>query len=170
MFPQVCTARQAVELFGKRGLDRSLKMSQNGRRDGGLVFTNGCFDLLHPGHHHLLNEARKLGGALCVGLNSDASIRALKGDDRPIVPSHLRAITLCDLRCVDAVVMFDDPTPIELIKLLEPDVLVKGDDYRGQVIVGQEEVIGWGGAVHFVEQLRGWSTTAILSKTTRGVA
>ena len=165
---KIMSLEGAVSFFGMPGLSRSVLMNQNGRGDGGLVFTNGCFDLLHPGHHHLLTEARAMGGALCVGLNSDASVRRLKGPDRPIVPQHLRAMCLADLKCVDAVVIFDEDTPIQLIQELKPDVLVKGDDHAPGSIVGADIVTSRGGRVVVVPRLRGWSTTDLEKRLSRG--
>ncbi len=133
----------------------------NGRR---VVFTNGCFDLLHPGHVRLLEQARALGDALVVGLNSDRSVRELKGDARPLVPEAGRAEVLAALETVDAVTIFDEPTPRELIAALEPDVLVKGGDWRPDEIVGREEVEAAGGRVVVVPTLEGYSTSALIAR------
>jgi D-beta-D-heptose 7-phosphate kinase / D-beta-D-heptose 1-phosphate adenosyltransferase len=129
-----------------------------------IVFTNGCFDLLHPGHVSLLHQARQLGDRLIVGLNTDASIRRLKGDQRPILPERDRAAILSALEDVDMVVFFDDDTPLHLIDCLKPDVLVKGADYRIEEVVGKAIVESYGGQVRLVEILKGHSTTAIASK------
>jgi len=134
---------------------------RNGRR---IVFTNGCFDLLHPGHVASLERARALGDALIVGLNSDASVRQLKGAGRPVLPEYERAEILVALECVDVVVIFDDLTPREVIAGLLPDVLVKGGDWPGNRIIGREEVEAAGGRVVSVPVVPGYSTTAILQK------
>jgi len=134
---------------------------RNGRR---VVFTNGCFDLLHPGHIETLEKARNLGDALIVGVNSDRSVRAMKGVGRPILPELERAEILAALECVDAVVIFDEPTPRETIAALLPDVLAKGGDWASDQIVGREEVEAAGGQVVLVPVVSGHSTTAILEK------
>lgn len=129
-----------------------------------VVFTNGCFDLLHPGHLRTLEAARKLGDVLIVGLNSDRGVRELKGPGRPILSEGERAEILAAFECVDAVVIFDDPTPRETIAALLPDVLVKGGDWAGDQIVGREEVEAAGGRVVSIPVAHGYSTTAILTK------
>jgi D-beta-D-heptose 7-phosphate kinase / D-beta-D-heptose 1-phosphate adenosyltransferase len=130
-----------------------------------IVFTNGVFDLLHPGHVAILQEARKLGDRLVVGLNSDASVKLLhKGDDRPLLDQRARQAMLGALRCVDGVALFDEPTPLELIALIQPDVLVKGEDYSGREVVGRETVEAGGGRVVLLPLLEGYSTTAILAR------
>ena len=135
------------------------------RQRGPVVFTNGVFDLLHIGHVALLEAARAEGGALIVGVNSDASVRRLgKGTDRPIVPGQERARLLAALTCVDCVVLFDEETPLALIKRLRPDVLVKGADYARAAIVGADQVEGWGGRVVRVPLVPGTSTTALLAR------
>ena len=135
------------------------------RQRGPVVFTNGVFDLLHVGHVALLEAARAEGGALVVGVNSDASVRRLgKGTDRPIVPGQERARLLAALTCVDCVVLFDEETPLALIKRLRPDVLVKGADYARAAIVGADQVEGWGGRVVRVPLVPGTSTTALLAR------
>ncbi len=127
-----------------------------------VVFTNGCFDLLHFGHHHLLNQARRLGDCLIVAVNSDASIRKLKGPGRPINSEEERMLMLSGLEAVDFVVLFEEDTPMRLLDLLRPDVLVKGSEYRDGVVVGREFVESYGGRVALVDQIEGISTTAIL--------
>ena len=127
-----------------------------------LVFTNGCFDLLHRGHVEHLAQARALGDALVVGLNSDASVRRLKGAGRPVVPGADRAAALAALRSVDAVTIFDEDTPLDLIGALLPDVLVKGGDYELDGIVGREAVEEAGGVVCVLPFLEGYSTTDVL--------
>lgn len=129
-----------------------------------IVFTNGCFDLLHPGHIHILNEAKDLGDRLIIGLNSDASVRRLKGPSRPILTEHDRASLLGSLDSVDLVLIFEEDTPEELIKNLEPDILVKGSDYRIQDVVGQEIVKSYGGQVQLIPIMHGYSTTNITKK------
>ncbi len=133
-------------------------------RDRTVVFTNGCFDLLHPGHIEFLAEARALGDALVVGLNSDASVRRLKGAGRPWVVEADRAAVLAGLRSVDAVTLFDEDTPLELISALLPDVLVKGGDYDLDSVVGREVVEGVGGDVRVLSFVERYSTTDILDR------
>lgn len=137
----------------------------SGRR---VVFTNGCFDILHAGHLVCLEQARRLGDSLIVGLNSDASVRANKGPERPVVGQDARAALLAGLACVDAVVIFDEPTPLELIRAIRPDVLVKGGDYRIDQIVGADLVQSMGGRVATVPLVPGLSTTSILSAARGG--
>jgi len=132
------------------------------------VFTNGCFDLLHPGHIQSLEQACALGDALIVGLNSDKSVRELKGPGRPVFPELERAEILAALECVDAVVIFDELTPRSLIAALLPDVLVKGGDWPSNQIVGREEVEAAGGRVVSIPVVPGYSTTAILEKIRQG--
>jgi len=136
------------------------------RRDEGLtiIFTNGCFDLLHIGHVTLLDEARREGDRLIVGINSDASVKRLKGPARPIVPEYARARVLAGLAAVDAVVVFDEPTPLELMIALRPDVIVKGGDYVGDEIVGAAEVRSWGGQVKIIPFVAGFSTTQLIAR------
>jgi rfaE bifunctional protein nucleotidyltransferase chain/domain len=155
----ILTLEQAILRFA-RG-------KHNGKR---IVFTNGCFDLLHPGHIRTLGAARKLGDALIVGLNSDASVRQLKGPGRPVLPEQERAEILAALECVDAVVIFNEPTPREIIAALLPDVLVKGGDWPGDQIVGREEVEAAGGRVVSVAVAPGYSTSALLQKIRNGAA
>jgi D-beta-D-heptose 7-phosphate kinase / D-beta-D-heptose 1-phosphate adenosyltransferase len=133
-----------------------------------VVFTNGCFDLLHPGHISLLYQARGLGDRLIVGLNTDASVRRLKGPQRPILAEGDRAAMLGALSCVDAVVLFDQDTPLELIGALKPDILVKGSDYKPEQVVGKDLVESYGGCVRLVEVLQGYSTTGLAEKITGG--
>jgi len=134
---------------------------RNGRR---VVFTNGCFDLLHPGHIETLEKARSLGDALVVGVNSDRSVREMKGPGRPILPERERAEILSAVECVDGVVIFDEPTPRETIAALLPDVLVKGGDWASDEIVGREEVETAGGKVVLIPVVADYSTTAIIDK------
>jgi D-beta-D-heptose 7-phosphate kinase/D-beta-D-heptose 1-phosphate adenosyltransferase len=135
-------------------------------RDAGktIVFTNGVFDLLHPGHLRYLQQARSLGDALILGLNSDRSVRANKGPSRPVNPQDERAEMLEALACVDAVVIFDEETPYNLILAIQPDVLVKGADWAENAIVGRDLVEQRGGKVVRVPVEQGYSTTAILAR------
>ena len=142
--------------------DAILKFGRAHRGDQRVVFTNGCFDLLHPGHVHTLEASRALGDALIVGMNSDASVRELKGEGRPVVSERERAEILAALECVDAVVIFNDLTPRETIAALLPDVLVKGGDWADDQIIGREEVEAAGGRVVSVPVVPSYSTTAIL--------
>ena len=137
------------------------RAARGGRR---VVFTNGCFDLLHPGHIRTLEQARSLGDALVVGLNGDASVRRLKGANRPLVDESERAELLASLEAVDFVVIFNEETPRELIAGLLPDVLVKGADWDSNEIVGREEVESAGGRVVSIALDPGYSTTRILEK------
>lgn len=139
-------------------------VGREGRGSRRIVFTNGCFDLLHPGHIRLLEEARSLGDVLIVAVNSDASVRRSKGPSRPTTPEAERAEVLAALDSVDFVVIFDEPTPRELIARLLPDVLVKGADWGANEIVGREEVEGAGGKVVSIALQPGYSTTSILQK------
>ena len=130
-----------------------------------LVFTNGCFDVLHRGHVTYLAQARALGASLIVGVNSDASVkRQGKGDDRPINAEQDRMMVLAALESVSLVVKFDEDTPLNLILASRPDILVKGGDWKPENIVGSKEVQGWGGAVHSIPFLHERSTTALLKK------
>ncbi len=135
-----------------------------GAQRGRVVFTNGVFDLLHPGHVDVLLGARREGDALVVGVNSDDSVRRLKGPSRPVRSSAERCYVLAALQMVDAVVQFEQDTPLELITTLRPDVLVKGGDYDEDSIVGAPEVIGWGGRVVVVPLTPGHSTTSIIAR------
>jgi rfaE bifunctional protein nucleotidyltransferase chain/domain len=132
-----------------------------GRR---VVFTNGVFDLLHPGHVKYLQAARAEGDALIVAANSDRSVRAIKGPSRPLTPEHERAEILAALACVDAVVIFDEDTPAVIVERLQPDVLVKGADWAADRIVGRDTVEARGGKVIRIELEPGWSTSRIVEK------
>jgi D-beta-D-heptose 7-phosphate kinase/D-beta-D-heptose 1-phosphate adenosyltransferase len=134
------------------------------RRAGRVVFTNGVFDLLHPGHVDVLVGARRCGDALVVGVNSDTSVRRIKGPERPVRAEAERAYVLAALAAVDAVVLFDQDTPLELVRHLRPDVLVKGGDYTPATIVGAPDVTAWGGSVVVVPLRPGQSTTSIIAK------
>jgi len=132
-----------------------------------VVFTNGCFDLLHPGHVDYLCRARDLGDYLVVGLNTDSSVQSLrKAPGRPVNRENARALVLAGLECVDAVVLFDEPTPYDLIRLIQPNILVKGDDYKVEEIVGHDIVTASGGKVITIPFLEGYSTTSIIKKIT----
>jgi rfaE bifunctional protein nucleotidyltransferase chain/domain len=135
---------------------------------GLVVFTNGVFDLLHSGHIDLLTAARKFGDRLIVGLNTDDSVRRLKGPSRPVRTEAERAYVVAALECVDAVTVFDEDTPLELVLAIRPDVLVKGGDYTPETIVGREEVESWGGRVHVVPLTAGQSTTRIIEALRAG--
>jgi len=143
----------------------SRRMARKGKR---LVFTNGCFDLMHPGHVRLLSRARRLGDALAVALNSDKSVRRLKGPQRPILKQKERAEILAALECVDFVVIFPEPTPQQIIRAVKPKVLVKGGDWSPSSIVGRDTVEGYGGEVRVIPLQRGFSTTAILRRILSG--
>ena len=138
---------------------------ESGRK---VVLTNGCFDLLHPGHLALLEAARAEGDVLVVAINSDRSVRRIKGEGRPAVPEAERAETLLALEAVDRVVVYDEPTPLEVVKALVPDVLVKGADWAEDAIVGREEVEAAGGRVVRVEMVPGRSTTSMLERIRKG--
>ena len=130
-----------------------------------VVFTNGCFDILHRGHVEYLAKAADMGDVLVVGLNTDASVKRLKGEGRPINNEEARALVLASLSFVDAVVLFGEDTPYELIKAIRPDVLVKGADYKPEEIVGFDIVSSYGGTVATVPMVEGYSTTEILRHT-----
>lgn len=130
-----------------------------------VVFTNGCFDILHLGHVDYLEKARALGDRLVLGLNSDASVqRQQKGPERPLQSEEARSRIMAALEFVDAVCIFDEDTPLDLIRAIRPDILVKGDDYSIDTIVGATEVIGWGGEVKTIPLVQGHSTTRIVQK------
>ena len=134
------------------------------RRGKNIVFTNGCFDLLHVGHVKYLQEARQLGDLLILGLNSDDSIRRLKGPNRPLIGEEERSHILAALNCIDYVVVFDEDTPLELISTLRPDVLVKGGNYTAEEVVGRDLVESYGGRVELIDFVDGKSTTNIINK------
>lgn len=129
-----------------------------------IVFTNGCFDLIHQGHVDYLAKAREKGDVLILGLNTDNSVHRLKGETRPIQDEQSRAMIIASLLCVDYVVLFDEDTPYELIKKVQPDVLVKGADYQVENIVGYDIVTAKGGKVETIEFLEGYSTSNIVNK------
>ena len=131
-----------------------------------LVFTNGCFDILHRGHTDYLARAASLGDFLVLGLNTDKSIRNIKGDSRPIMDEYSRAFVLASLMFVGVVILFDEDTPFELIKFIQPDILVKGSDYKEEDIVGADIVKAKGGSVITIDLVPGFSTTTIINKIT----
>jgi len=151
------TLEEAILRFGRE--------KRNGRK---VVFTNGCFDLLHSGHIRGFEMARQLGDVLIVGLNSDSSVRQLKGPTRPVIPEQERAEILSALEAVDGVIIFNELTPREVIAKLLPDVLAKGGDWPGDQIVGREEVEAAGGHVVSIPFVPGYSTTTILKKIWEG--
>jgi rfaE bifunctional protein nucleotidyltransferase chain/domain len=152
------------------GLDAGSRTTIERWRTAGerIVFTNGVFDLLHRGHVEYLEEARALGDRLVVGINSDASVRRLKGPERPIVPQLERAEVLASLACVDRVVVFEDDTPESLIESVRPDVLVKGGDWALDRIVGRAFVEARGGRVTTITLREGWSTTGLIARARAG--
>ncbi|HEX3121572.1 MAG TPA: D-glycero-beta-D-manno-heptose 1-phosphate adenylyltransferase [Candidatus Acidoferrum sp.] len=154
--PSVLTLDEAILRFGRE--------KRNGRR---VVFTNGCFDVLHPGHIKTLEQARSLGDALIVAINSDASVASLK-PGRPLIPENERAEILAALESVDAVVIYNELTPREIVSALLPDVLVKGGDWADNKIIGREEVEAAGGRVVSIPVVPGYSTTEILRKIREG--
>lgn len=155
-------AGRSDKILDRAGARARIEEAQRRRRR--VVFTNGCFDILHAGHLHCLEAARRLGDLLVVGLNSDASVRLNKGDSRPIIGEEHRAALLAALGCVDCVVLFDELTPEDLIRFLQPDVLVKGGDYDPATLAGADFVRGRGGQVVVIPLLEGLSTTAIVAR------
>jgi D-beta-D-heptose 7-phosphate kinase/D-beta-D-heptose 1-phosphate adenosyltransferase len=142
--------------------DLSAELAARRAEGARIVFTNGCFDLLHVGHVRYLRQAKRMGDLLLVGINSDASTRRLKGPSRPVQPERDRAEILAALECVDYVVSFDQDTPLALIERLKPDVLVKGADWPVAEIVGREVVEGTGGRVATISYVEGASTSALI--------
>jgi D-beta-D-heptose 7-phosphate kinase/D-beta-D-heptose 1-phosphate adenosyltransferase len=159
--PQIALHAEDKVVSREELVNRAALWKANGER---VVFTNGCFDLLHIGHITVLEEARRFGDRLIVAINSDASVRALKGPSRPIVGERERGRVLAALAAVDAVVVFDEPTPLEVIVAVRPDVIVKGGDYGLETIVGAGEVVSWGGQVKIVPLIEGFSTTRLIEK------
>ena len=139
----------------------ALKPSLKGKK---IVFTNGCFDILHLGHVQYLAQAKELGDLLVIGLNSDLSVKRLKGETRPVNPEHARALVLAALQFVDFVILFEEDTPFELIQKIIPDVLVKGGDYNKDQIVGADIVTSNGGEVVVLDFVDGFSTTQIINQ------
>ncbi len=145
-------------------LEELIKILPQIRKGKKVVFTNGCFDILHAGHVHYLNECKRLGGILVVGINSDNSVRRLKGPQRPIIPLEERAFVLSQLGSVDFVVPFEGDTPMELIEAIKPDVLVKGGDWPKERIVGREFVESYGGKVLTIPFKFDVSTSKIIER------
>ncbi|MEN6464921.1 MAG: D-glycero-beta-D-manno-heptose 1-phosphate adenylyltransferase [Syntrophaceae bacterium] len=144
--------------------DLKLKIDAAKKAGKKVIFTNGCFDIIHAGHTHYLAKARDLGDILIVGVNSDASVRGIKGEKRPLVPEDERAEVIAALGCVDFVVIFEEPDPQALVDLLRPDVLVKGGDWREEDVIGRESVASWGGKVVIIPHKKGLSTTNIVER------
>jgi len=153
------TARRLLSAQEAAALARTVQA-----RGGHVVFTNGVFDLLHPGHVRYLRDARALGDALIAGINSDRSVRAIKGPERPINTEHERAEVLLALDCVDAAVVFDEGTPLQIITAIQPDILVKGADWDADAIVGRDVVEARGGRVVRIALAPGFSTTDLIGK------
>ena len=148
------TLDKAVELF-----DPTFRINKT------IVFTNGCFDVLHRGHIYYLSRARELGDLLVVGLNTDGSVSKLKGPGRPVNDQQARAEVLGALAFVDYIILFSEETPLKLISTVKPDILIKGGDYRKEDIVGYREIISMGGRVETIPLLEGYSTSSILDKS-----
>ena len=135
------------------------------------VFTNGCYDIIHAGHVRFLQQCKELGDFLVVGINSDESIRSLgKGDDRPIITEAQRVEVLAAIRYVDRIFIFENPTPLKLIQMIKPDILVKGKDWEDKEVVGQEFVESYGGRLELIELLNGISTTEIINRIRGGMS
>ena len=148
------------KILNRESLEEKLNLW---RKDGKtIVFSNGCFDILHRGHVEYLSKAADLGDILIIGLNTDASVKRIKGPSRPVNDEKARAVVLAALEFVDAIMFFDEDTPYNLIKNIQPDVLVKGKDYKAEDIVGYDIVINKGGKVETIELVEGFSTTNIL--------
>lgn len=146
------------------GKDLETKLSEWRSTGKTMVFTNGCFDILHRGHVEYLAQASDLGDVLVVGLNTDASVKRLKGESRPVNDEQSRALLLSALQFVDAVVLFGEDTPYELIRQVQPDILVKGNDYKPEEIVGYDIVTARGGKVLTIDLVEGFSTTNIIRR------
>ncbi len=160
------THSSAGKVIGRQEAARWVRELQD--RGLRVVFTNGCFDLIHPGHVDYLEEARTLGDVLIVAVNTDASVRRLdKGTGRPVNPERDRARVLAALAAVDRVVLFDEDTPSEILTELQPDVLVKGGDYRAEDVVGREGILARGGEVKVLPFREGYSTTRLLERLRR---
>jgi rfaE bifunctional protein nucleotidyltransferase chain/domain len=146
-------------------LEKALTVINSWRKKGvKIAFTNGCFDIIHLGHLDYLEQSKALGDKLIVGLNTDHSVKLLKGPGRPINSEHARARMLAALAFVDVVITFDEETPLELIKQVKPDILIKGNDYSIENIVGSDFVLGIGGEVKTINLLEGYSTTGLIEK------
>jgi D-beta-D-heptose 7-phosphate kinase/D-beta-D-heptose 1-phosphate adenosyltransferase len=140
------------------------KIDQLRKEGKKIVFTNGCFDILHAGHTRYLREAKRSGDILILALNSDESVRTLKGDKRPLIPEAERADVVASLESVDFVTIFHELTPLALIEFLKPDVLIKGGDWEEENVVGRESLKRWGGRVVIIPEIKGSSTTNIIEK------
>src|SRR5512137_635626 len=150
------------KILGRKALQNKLEeLRKKGKK---IAFTNGCFDILHVGHVRYLGEARRMGDLLILALNSDRSVRAIKGEKRPLVPERERAEVVASLAAVDYVTLFDETTPLRLIEYLRPDCLVKGGDWKEEAVVGGDAVRSWGGRVVLVPVVEGASTTNIVEK------
>ena len=152
------------KILSGRELDRWLSVARFKRKK--LVFTNGCFDVLHKGHVQYLTKASEMGDLLLIGLNTDESVRKIKGPARPYLDQGARALILASLGFVSAVVLFNEETPYNLIKKVQPDILVKGGDYQPHEIIGYDIVTSYGGKVATVELTEGYSSTGVLDKIT----
>lgn len=158
---------KASELIAQKIVSRNdipSLMNITFRQEHKLVFTNGCFDILHKGHLHLLSAARDLGDKLIIGLNTDGSVSRLKGENRPVKDQNTRAEILASLVYVDHVILFEEDTPLELIQLVKPDILVKGGDYKIEDIVGYDVVTAYGGSVLTIPFLKGFSSSSLIDK------
>jgi rfaE bifunctional protein nucleotidyltransferase chain/domain len=151
-----------AKIFNRERLENQLAVWRF--KDQKIVFTNGCFDLLHLGHIDYLSKAKDHGNVLIVGVNTDASVRRLKGENRPVTDETSRSVIMASLQFVNAVVLFDEDTPYELIKLVQPDVLVKGSDYQPEDIVGYDIVKAKSGEIVTIDFLEGYATTGIIEK------
>jgi D-beta-D-heptose 7-phosphate kinase/D-beta-D-heptose 1-phosphate adenosyltransferase len=150
------------KIYPKEKLKEEIEiLRKKGKR---IVFTNGCFDILHVGHTRYLKEAKKLGDVLVLALNSDVSIKSIKGAKRPLIPENERVDVVASLEAVDYVTIFNELTPLELIEYIKPDILVKGGDWTEEQVVGRESVRKWGGKVMIVPEMKGASTTNIVEK------
>lgn len=129
-----------------------------------IVFTNGCFDIIHRGHIEYLAQAANLGNVLLLGLNSDVSVKKIKGDNRPILDEKTRALVLASFWFINCIVLFDEETPLELIKMVQPDILVKGSDYNPEDIIGSDIVLKKGGEIRTIDFIEGYSTSSIIDK------
>ena len=150
------------KIFNKNNLLEKLEMWRGAKKK--IVFTNGCFDLIHLGHIEVLARSADLGDILIIGVNTDSSIKELKGNNRPIIEENSRAQQLASLEFVDAVILFNEQTPLELIKLIKPNVITKGGDYSSEQVIGNEIAVENNGKVIIIPLTRGYSTTSILNK------
>ena len=150
---KICTLEQAI--------NQVEKWQSEGKK---IVFTNGCFHIVHLGHIYYLEKARTLGDKLVLGLNTDASVNRLKGPTRPVVNEYARSRMMAAFEFVDTVILFDEPTPLQVIEQVKPDILVKGDDYTVETIVGSDFVLAKGGEVKTISLVEGYSTTSLIQK------